>query len=83
MDAYIRRTTTTVAHPVGTCKMGTDDAAVLNPFLQVRGIDALRVVDGSALPDLVSAHTNACVIMMAEKAADMIRGRAISMGATA
>jgi 4-pyridoxate dehydrogenase len=66
IDAYIRATTGTVSHPVGTCKMGTDAAAVLDPELRVRGIDALRVVDGSALPDLVSAHTNACIIMMAE-----------------
>ncbi len=73
LDAYIRKTVSTVSHPIGTCKMGTDDAAVLDPQLRVRGIDALRVVDGSAMPDLVSAHTNACIIMMAEKAADMIR----------
>jgi 4-pyridoxate dehydrogenase len=75
LDAYIRATTTTVSHPVSTCRMGTDDASVLDPELRVRGIETLRVVDGSALPDLVSAHTNACIIMMAEKAADMIRGR--------
>jgi 4-pyridoxate dehydrogenase len=73
MDAYIRATTGTVSHPVGTCKMGTDDASVLDPELRVRGISALRVVDGSAMPDLVSAHTNACILMMAERAADLIR----------
>jgi 4-pyridoxate dehydrogenase len=75
LDAYIRATTTTVSHPVSTCRMGTDAESVVDPELRVRGIEALRVVDGSTLPDLVSAHTNACVIMMAEKAADMIRGR--------
>ena len=74
IDAYIRATTGTVSHPVGTCKMGTDDGAVLDPQLRVRGVERLRVVDGSALPDLVSAHTNACILMMAEKAADLIRG---------
>jgi 4-pyridoxate dehydrogenase len=79
IDAYIRATTTTVSHPVSTCRMGTDAESVLDPELRVRGVEALRVVDGSALPDLVSAHTNACVIMMAEKAADMIRGRTAAL----
>jgi 4-pyridoxate dehydrogenase len=76
IDAYIRATAGTVSHPIGTCKLGTDAGAVLDPELRVRGMTALRVVDGSALPDLVSAHTNACILMMAEKAADLIRGRA-------
>ena len=56
--------------------MGTRPECVLDTELRVRGIESLRVVDGSALPDLVSAHTNACVMMIAEKAADLIRGRA-------
>lgn len=73
IDAYIRATTGTVSHPIGTCKMGTGADTVLDPELRVRGIDALRVVDGSAMPDLVSAHTNACILMMAEKAAELIR----------
>jgi choline dehydrogenase-like flavoprotein len=79
LDAYIRATTGTVSHPIGTCKMGTDERAVLDPALRVRGIDALRVVDGSALPELVAAHTNACIIMLAEKAADLIRGRPVAV----
>ena len=58
--------------------MGTDENCVLDPDLRVRGIDGLRVVDASAMPDLVSAHTNACIIMMAERASDIIRGRAIA-----
>jgi 4-pyridoxate dehydrogenase len=73
IDAHLRATSTTVSHPVSTCRMGTGENCVLNPDLRVRGIDALRVVDASAFPDLVSAHTNAAVYMLAEKAADMIR----------
>jgi 4-pyridoxate dehydrogenase len=75
IDAHLRRTSTTVSHPVSTCRMGTGENCVLDPDLRVRGIEALRVVDASAFPDLVSAHTNAAVIMLAEKASDMICGR--------
>jgi choline dehydrogenase-like flavoprotein len=75
VDAHLRATSTTVSHPVSTCRMGTDENCVLDPQLRVRGIAGLRVVDASAFPDLVSAHTNAAVIMLAEKAADLIRGR--------
>jgi choline dehydrogenase-like flavoprotein len=76
IDAFIRRTAITAHHPAGTCAMGVGPDAVLDPELRVRGIERLRVVDASAMPDMVSAHINACVIMMAEKASDMIRGRA-------
>ena len=55
--------------------MGSGPDAVLNPDLTVRGIDGLRVVDGSALPDMPSAHINAAIMMLAERAADLIRGR--------
>ncbi|MDB5571981.1 MAG: glucose-methanol-choline oxidoreductase [Hyphomicrobiales bacterium] len=75
IDAYLRRAALTAHHPAGTCKMGTDSQAVLDPQLRVRGVDALRVVDASAMPDMVGAHINACVIMMADKASDIIRGR--------
>jgi choline dehydrogenase-like flavoprotein len=72
IDDWIRDNARSVSHPAGTCRMGTDDQAVLDPELRVRGVEALRVVDASAMPDLVSAHINACVLMMAERAADLI-----------
>jgi choline dehydrogenase-like flavoprotein len=75
IDAWIRKTTITAHHPASTCAMGTGPATVVDPQLRVHGIERLRVVDASAMPDLVSAHINACVLMMAEKASDLIRGR--------
>ncbi len=75
IDAWIRATAITAHHPSCTCRMGIDEGAVLDPELRVRGAEGLRVVDASAMPDLVSGNINACVLMMAEKAADMIRGR--------
>jgi 4-pyridoxate dehydrogenase len=77
LDAHIRANSITVHHPLGTCKMGlaTDPMAVVDPELKVLGVDGLRVVDGSVMPDLVGANINAPIIMIAEKAADLIRGR--------
>jgi choline dehydrogenase-like flavoprotein len=74
IDAWIRKTVITAHHPAATCPMGTGPDSVLDPQLRLRGVEGLRVVDASAMPDLVSAHINACVLMIAEKASDMIRG---------
>jgi choline dehydrogenase-like flavoprotein len=75
IEDWIRSVVHTALHPAGTCAMGIGPDAVLDPQLRVCGIERLRVVDASAMPDLPTAHLNACVMMMAEKAADLIRGR--------
>jgi choline dehydrogenase len=75
IDAYIRETASTMYHPVGTCRMGTDVAAVVDAELRVNGVEGLRIVDASVMPTVPGGHTNAPTIMVAEKAADAILGR--------
>jgi choline dehydrogenase-like flavoprotein len=77
IDAFIRRSAWTAHHPLGTCKMGTDGdpMAVVDTQLRLRGMPGLRVVDASVMPDMVGGNINAPIIMIAEKAADAIRGR--------
>jgi choline dehydrogenase len=73
LTQYIRQKATTIYHPVGTCKMGRDNMAVVDPQLRVRGIVGLRVADASIMPTIVNGNTNAPCIMIGEKAADLIK----------
>ena len=73
IEAFIRATAETLYHPVGTCRMGSNDSAVVDSRLRVRGVNALRVIDASIMPTIVTGHPNAAVVMIAEKGADLIR----------
>ena len=72
LDQYIRNTANSIYHAVGSCRMGVDPMAVVDPELRVHGLDGLRVVDASVMPTMVSANTNAATMMIAERAADFI-----------
>jgi choline dehydrogenase len=75
---YLRNNVESIYHPVGACKMGHDDLAVVDEQLRVRGVEGLRVVDASIMPTIVNANTNAPTIMIAEKGADLLRGHSAS-----
>jgi choline dehydrogenase-like flavoprotein len=75
LAAYIRAEAYTVHHPVSSCRMGKDSLAVVDPQLRVYGIDGLRVADAAVFPAIIGGNTHAAVVMIAEKAADMVMGR--------
>jgi choline dehydrogenase len=73
LEDFIREFSSTIFHPVGTCKMGRDDMAVVDERLRVRGLSGLRVIDASIMPNVTTGNTNAPTIAIAEKGADMIK----------
>jgi choline dehydrogenase len=74
LAAYVRGNSETLYHPAGTCRMGEDAGSVVDPELKVRGVKCLRVVDASVMPRIIRGHTHAPTVMIAERAADLIRG---------
>jgi choline dehydrogenase len=76
LRAFIRRTADTIFHPVGTCRMGSDAASVVDPALRVRGVEGLRIADGSVMPVTVNSQTHAACVMIGDRVADFVLGRA-------
>ena len=74
MAEHAKRYAKSIYHPVGTCRMGTDDGAVVDPALRVRGVPRLRICDASIMPTIVRGNTNAPTIMIAERCADFVLG---------
>ena len=72
LRAYVRRAADTIFHPVGTCRMGLSERAVVDPTLRVRGVQGVRVADGSVMPVSVNSQTHAACVMIGERAADFI-----------
>ncbi len=72
LETFVRRKAETIYHPVGTCRMGNDENAVVDSELRVRGIEGLRVVDASVMPTLIGGNTNAPTMMIAERAAEVL-----------
>ena len=77
LEADLRRRVELLYHPVGTCRIGSDDMAVVDPELRVHGVEGLRVADASVMPVIPGGNTNAPAIMVGERAADLIRGRVV------